>query len=155
MHIIIGANGDSLFRRLMLAMDRADLADDPRLADNAGRVERQELLDAAIAEWTASRSVGEVQAACDAISVPCGPINSIREIVEDEHFQARGCFETVQTPDGQALKVPSIAPRLSATPGRTLRGGPRLGEHTDEVLAEILHLPPEELAELRAAGVTA
>eukprot|EP00928_Gymnodinium_smaydae_P015560 TRINITY_DN15762_c0_g1_i1.p1 TRINITY_DN15762_c0_g1~~TRINITY_DN15762_c0_g1_i1.p1 ORF type:complete len:791 (-),score=142.30 TRINITY_DN15762_c0_g1_i1:88-2460(-) len=154
-HVIIGANGDSLFKRLMVAIGREDLASDERFADNAGRVEHQGLLDAAIAEWSSKHTVEEAQAACDAAQVPCGPIYSIRDIFADPHFEARGCFESVTTRDGQPLRVPAVGPKLSETPGRTLRGGPTIGEHTDEVLRRVLNMPAAEIKSLRDSGIVA
>eukprot|EP00435_Cladocopium_sp_Y103_P071808 s49_g38.t1 len=103
-YMIIGANGDSLFKRLMKAMDRAELAEDPRFADNAGRCAHKELLEEAIVQWTSSTIASEVEAACKAASVPCGPIFSIKDIVEDEHFQSRQCFEEVQL-SGRSIKA--------------------------------------------------
>ncbi|CAE8644919.1 unnamed protein product, partial [Polarella glacialis] len=152
-YTIIGANGDSLFKRLMQAMGRSDLADDQRFADNAGRCSHQALLDAAITEWTSAHSAAEVEATCRAAAVPCGPIFSVKDIMEDEHFKARNCFETVQLRDGRPLKVPAIGPKLSLTPGCTRRGGPTLGEHTTEVLRELLKMSDPEMDALRASGV--
>ncbi|CAE7462145.1 unnamed protein product [Symbiodinium natans] len=151
--MIIGANGDSLFKRLMAVMGRQELGQDPRFANNAGRCEHQDLLDEAIIAWTRSKTAAEVQAACKEAAVPCGPIYSIKDIMEDEHFQARGCFEDVHLPDGRAVKVPSIGPKLSASPGSTAAGGPRLGQHTTEVLQEKLQLSDDELSTLRTAGI--
>ncbi|CAK0877164.1 unnamed protein product [Prorocentrum cordatum] len=109
-----------------------------------------------VAEWTSGLAAAEAQARCDAAAVPCGPIYSVRDLVQDAHFQARGCFEEVATRDGRPLKVPAtVHPKLTATPGATLRGGPRLGEHTDEVLGSLLALPPGEIAALRSRGVIA
>lgn len=153
--MIIGANGDSLFKRLMNAMERPDLADDPRFANNADRCVQKDLLEEAIVAWTSSRPSAEVQAACNAVSVPCGPIFSIKDIMEDEHFQARQCFEDVRLPDGRTLKVPAIGPKLSISPGGTDHGGPRLGEHTAEVLRGLLNVTDEELSVLRSGGVVA
>lgn len=153
--MIIGANGDSLFKRLMAVMGRSDLAEDKRFEDNAGRCRHQDVLDEAIIEWTRSKDAAEVQAACKEAAVPCGPIFSIKDIMEDEHFRARGCFEDVHLPDGRSVKVPAIGPKLSATPGNTSGGGPQLGQHTTEVLREKLRLSDDELSTLRSEGVIA
>lgn len=102
--MIIGANGDSLFKRLMKAMDRAELAEDPRFVDNAGRCAHKELLEEAIVQWTSATTAFEVEAACKAASVPCGPIFSIKDIMEDEHFKSRECFEEVQL-SGRSIKA--------------------------------------------------
>ncbi|CAK9103451.1 unnamed protein product [Durusdinium trenchii] len=153
--MIIGANGDSLFKRLMNAMGRADLAEDPRFAENSGRCKHQELLDQAIIEWTSSNDASEVQAACKAAAVPCGPIFSIKEIMDDEHFQSRKCFEEVELSHGGHLKVPAIGPKLSWSPGRTDSGGPSIGQHSDEVLREKLQFSEDEISALRNDRVIA
>mmetsp|Transcript_25133 Transcript_25133/g.40812 ORF Transcript_25133/g.40812 Transcript_25133/m.40812 type:complete len:313 (+) Transcript_25133:117-1055(+) len=137
-----------------LAIDRAELAEDPRFADNAGRCAHKELLEEAIVQWTSSTTALEVEAACRAASVPCGPIFSIKDIMEDEHFKSRQCFEEVQL-SGRSIKVPSIGPKLSWSPGRTLSGGPGIGQHSDEILREKLGLSDEQLTALRSQGVVA
>lgn len=152
--MIIGANGDSLFKRLMKVMGREDLAEDPRFADNSGRCSHQELLEEAIIQWTSRTTASEVEAACKEASVPCGPIFSIKDIVEDEHFKTRQCFEEVELA-GRKVKVPSIGPKLSLSPGATVSGGPLIGQHSDEVLREKLRLSDEELSTLRQQGVIA
>ena len=147
-YMVIGANGDSLFRRLMQAIGRPDMAEDPRLANNAGRVQHEAEIDAVIATWTRSHDAATVQKTLDDIAVPGGPIYSVADMAADPHFQARGMFESVDV-QGKALKVPAILPKLSQTPGRTDHAGPRLGEHTDEVLEKLLGLDREAIAMLR------
>ncbi|CAJ1357788.1 unnamed protein product [Effrenium voratum] len=151
--MIIGANGDSLFKRLMLAMGRADLAEDPRFASNEGRCAHEDILEEVIEFWAATIPASEVESACKQASVPCGPIFSIKDIMQDEHFQARQCFEEVKLPNGQLVKVPAIGPKLSMSPGTTEHGGPALGQHSDEILREKLGLSDQELSSLRAEGV--
>ena len=151
-YVIIGANGESNYRRLMMAAGRADLAEDPALQTNAGRVAQQEKIDAAIEAWTSSHSRAEVLAALEQADVPAGAINSIADIVADPQFAARGLFEEVDTPTGK-LKVPAILPKLSATPGRTESAGPAVGSHNEAVFGELLGLGPQEIAALRARGV--
>ena len=132
-YLIIGGNGDSIFQRLMRAAGRDDLADDPRLADNAGRVEHQEEVDGAISRWTAKLDSGDVLERLAAASVPSGPIYDVADMMADPQFNARGMFETVQV-DGVPLKIPALVPRLEDTPGETLWPGPALGEHNEEIL---------------------
>jgi crotonobetainyl-CoA:carnitine CoA-transferase CaiB-like acyl-CoA transferase len=150
--VIIGGNNEAIFRRLMEVVERPDLAADPALAGNAGRVARREEIDRAIGRWTEARDRGEVIAAMEAAGVPVGPIYSVADMVTDAHFQARGLFEEVVAPGGP-LKVPAIAPRLETAPGRSEWAGPEVGEHTDQVLRERLGLAPDEIARLRSAGV--
>jgi crotonobetainyl-CoA:carnitine CoA-transferase CaiB-like acyl-CoA transferase len=151
-HVVIGGNGDSIFRRLMRAAGRPDLADDPRLATNAGRVAREPEIDAALAAWTATLPAREVAARLEAADVPVGRPYSAKDIAEDPHYAARGMFEEVEV-GGRPLRLPAMAPKLGATPGRTEWAGPERGAHTRAVLREELGLGDGELEALAAAGV--
>ncbi len=151
-YVVIGGNADSIFVRLMNAAGRADLAHDPRLADNAGRVEHEEEIDRAISAWTATLESDEVVERLAAEAVPAGPIYSVADMARDPHFQARGLFESVEI-DGKPLQVPAITPRLSATPGRTDWPGPEVGAHTEEILGERLGLSRAEIETLRREGI--
>lgn len=151
-YVLIAANADSLFRRLMTAIGREDLGDDPALAKNDGRAAQMGRIDAAIGEWTAKRTLSEVLAAMERAEVPAGHIYTVADIAADPHFAARGMIQQVVAGDGAPLKVPGIVPKLSATPGAIRSAAPRLGEHTDEVLGA-LGYDREEIARLRAQGV--
>lgn len=151
-HVVIGGNADSIYKRLMQAAQRPDLAEDPRLANNSGRVQHQREIDDAISAWTGQLKSDDVLARLDAASVPNGPINSVREIMDDPHFQARGMFESVQVGKG-TLKIPAMTPQLANTPGRTEFAGPELGAHNDEVFRGLLGLTPTEIQQLNNAGV--
>jgi formyl-CoA transferase len=153
-YALIAGNGDSIFKRLMTVIGRADLAEDPQLADNAGRVLRVEEIDAAIGAWTAQRPVGEVLAALDAASVPAGRIYTIADIAADPHYRARGMIEQVTLEDGTTVAVPGIVPKLSETPGSHRRNAPRLGQDTDAVLREI-GLSAGQIAALKQRGIVA
>ena len=135
--VVIGGNGDSIFKRLMAAIGRDDLGADPGLADNAGRAARADELDAAITAWTVQRPVADVVAVLQAASVPAGRIYTVADIASDPHFLARGMIETATTPDGLALAVPGIVPKLSATPGSIRHPAPTLGQHTADVLGAL------------------
>jgi crotonobetainyl-CoA:carnitine CoA-transferase CaiB-like acyl-CoA transferase len=152
-YIIIGGNADSIFRRLMRTIGRADLAEDPRLATNEGRVPQARMIDEAIAAWTATRPYEDAFETLDAADVPCGPIYSVADQVRDPHFAARGLIEHVRVGGGQDIAIPAIAPQLSATPGRTEWPGPPLGAHNDEVYGGLLGLSPQALADLRSRRV--
>lgn len=152
-YVVIGANGDSLFQRLMRALGRPDMADDPRFANNAGRVKHETEIDAAIAAWTRANESREILRILDDISVPGGPIYSVADMAADPHFNARGMFEQVEI-DSAPLKIPGIVPKLSDTPGATQWPGPKLGEHTDAVLRGLLGLSAAECTSLREAKVT-
>lgn len=135
-HVLIAGNGDSIFRRLALAMGRDDLAGDASLAHNDGRAARQAWLDREIEKWTMARAPADVLAAMEAADVPASRIYTVRDIASDAHYAAREMIREVQTTSGP-LKVPGVVPKLSATPGRVEGGGPTLGQHTEEVLREL------------------
>ena len=153
-YVVIGGNGDSIFRRLMVAAERPEMAEDPRLATNPGRVEHEAEIDAALAAWCAAHDAATLLDKLDAARVPAGPIYSVADMLADPHFNARGLFETVEI-DGAPLKIPAILPRLGRTPGATRWPGGALGAANDEVLGGLLGLDADALDELRAAGVIA
>jgi formyl-CoA transferase len=153
-YALIAGNGDSIFRRLMVLIGRTDLADDPALADNAGRVARVEELDRVIGEWTATRTVDEVLAALDSASVPAGRIYTIADIAADPHYAARGMLQQVHLDDGSTVAVPGIVPKLSLTPGSHRRNAPALGRDSDDVLREI-GLTPQQIQALKDRGIVA
>lgn len=150
--VLIAGNGDSIFRRLMKRIGRDDLADDPELGSNEGRVKRVEQIEAAISAWAATRKAAEVLSAMEEAGVPSGPIYTIADIARDPHYRARNMIETIKTADGLELEVPGVVPKLSETPGSLREIAPRLGQHTDEVLAG-LGLTEQQRQELRAQGV--
>ena len=132
-HVLVAGNGDSIFRRLMRAIERTDLENDPELVHNDGRVRRVEEIDAAIEAWTIQRSRDEVLAVLDAAGVPVGRIYSVADIATDPQYLARQMIVEATTADGEMLKVPGVVPKLSATPGRIAHPAPRLGEHTGDL----------------------
>lgn len=136
-YVVIGANSDSIFKRMMIAIGREDLANDRQLASNAGRVERTEELDVAIREWTMSHDLEQVLAVLEKAEVPAGKIYDITDIVNDAHYRARAMIEEHRLKDGHTVKLPGLVPKLSQTPGETRWIGPELGEHTEEVLADL------------------
>lgn len=151
-YIIIGANADSIFQRLMRAMNRPDMADDPRFKDNGGRVSHEVEIDHAISNWTASLAASEILDRLRDAAVPSGPIYSVADMMEDPHFRARGLFERVSV-DGEPLEIPAIVPRLEKTPGATHWCGPRIGSHTREVLVDLLEIDEDEFDSLEKAGI--
>lgn len=150
--IIIGANGDSIFKRLCEKMGRHDMAVDPRFADNAGRVEHEPEIDAAIAEWTGSMDSATALKLLEEAVVPSGPIYSVVDMMADEHFKARGLFEEVDV-NGRKLKLAGMVPKLSATPGRTEWPGPDVGSFNDEILGGLLGISVEERRRLADEGI--
>jgi formyl-CoA transferase len=149
---LIAGNGDSIFKRLMLAIGRADLADDPALTDNAGRVKRVEEIDAAIGAWTSKFNVTEVLAVLDQAAVPAGRIYTVEDIAADPHYLARGMLAEVSMSDGSLLKVPGMVPKLSRTPGQHRRNAPSLGQDTDAVLLD-LGITADQIIEMRKRGI--
>ena len=151
--VIIGANNDAIFKRLMNAMGRSDLADDAQLATNAGRVPRTAEIDAAIGAWTAAHDLDVVLKALDGVDVPAAKVYDVADIVSDAQYLARDMIEQHQLPDGKPVKLPGIVPKLSDTPGATQWIGPKLGEHTGEILRGLGYDTAAQQA-LKARGVT-
>jgi formyl-CoA transferase len=153
-YVLVAGNGDSIFKRLMAAIGRADLGEAPDLGSNTGRVARVAELDAAIEAWTSRRSVDEVLAALGDARVPAGKVYTARDIAEDPHYRARDMILTQQTRDGDEIEVPGIVPKLMGTPGAVRSAAPRLGEDTDAVLREI-GITDDQIAALRERKVVA
>lgn len=151
-YVVIGGNGDSIFKRLMTTAGRSDMAQNPAMADNAGRVEHQSEIDEALALWCASHSSEHIINTLEEVQVPVGPIYSVEDMMADPQYQARGMFEQVEI-DGEPLKIPAILPRLDSTPGRTDWPGQEIGSHNDEVLRDILRLDEDQIGQLRDDGV--
>jgi crotonobetainyl-CoA:carnitine CoA-transferase CaiB-like acyl-CoA transferase len=151
-HIIIGGNGDSIFKRLMNAIGRDDLANDPRLEHNPGRVRHEAELDDAILDWTRQHDAAEAIELLAEASVPAGPIYSVADMMEDEHYRARGLFEEVDV-NGRPLAIPAIMPQLNDTPGATEWPGMPVGTHNDEIYGGRLGLSTDELQALREQEV--
>ena len=147
----IGANGDAIFQRFMRAIGRDDLADDPTLADNAGRDARRDELYALIDRWAASLPQDEVLKILEQADVPASKIYSAADMVTDPQYLAREMFLNATLPDGKAFKMPGIVPKLSDTPGSAEWTGPALGEHTDSILRQ-LGYDEAQIAELRGRG---
>jgi formyl-CoA transferase len=150
--IVIAGNGDAIFKRLMTAIGRDDLAVDPQLARNDGRVPRTQEIDDAIQRWCEGRSIDAALDALAAADVPVSRIYSVADMFRDAQYAARGMIERHRLADGSRLAVPAVTPKLSATPGGTRWLGPALGEHTDAVLAQ-LGYDEAAIAALRAEGV--
>ena len=151
-YVIIGGNGDSIYKRLMHAADRADLAEHEEMQTNAGRVVHQDTIDQAIGQWCLANSSRDIIDILESERVPVGPIYNAQDMFEDPHYQARGLFEKVEI-NGKELEIPAIVPKLKSTPGKTDWPGATLGEHTESVLAELLDLDQAGFAQLKEEGV--
>ena len=152
--VLIAGNGDSIFKRLMQAVGRPDMAADPSLSDNSGRVARLVDIENAIENWTRHLKVTEVLDLLAAAQVPSGRVYTARDIAEDPHYLARDMLLSQQTRDGKPFTVPGIVPKLSASPGSIRTPAPSIGEDTDSVLAG-LGLSPQQIQSLRDKKVIA
>ena len=151
-YALIAGNGDSIYKRLMTAIGRPDLGQDPALAVNAGRVKRVAEIDAAIGQWSATLAVDAALVVLEKAGVPAGKIYTVADIAADPHYAARGMLQPLQMHDGSQLLVPGFVPKLSATPGGHRRNAPSLGQDTDAVLEEI-GLSADQIAALKARGI--
>jgi len=147
-NIVIAGNGDAIFKRLMLAIDRADMANDPQLERNDGRVPRTEEIDRAIQAWCSGKTIDDALAILQAADVPVGKIYSVRDMMTDPQFLARNMFEQHAFADGTPIKLPAVTPKLSETPGGTKWIGPELGQHNAEILRS-LGYDDAQIAQLR------
>ncbi|MDO7909482.1 CaiB/BaiF CoA-transferase family protein [Pseudomonas sp. 22-AL-CL-001] len=150
--VVIAGNSDPIFKRLMQAIGRPDLAQREELAHNDGRAPQSEMLDAAITDWTSAHPIAHVLEVLDAAEVPSGRIYSAADIVADPHYQARDMLLDATLPGGTPVKMPGIVPKLSDTPGQVNWQGPALGQHTDEVLHG-LGFDEADVQRFRQAGV--
>lgn len=149
-NLIVAANGDAIFVRLMRIIGRQDLADDASLADNAGRDARARELYAVIGAWVAANDEATVLKLAAEAEVPASRIFSAADMFADPQYLAREMLLSTRLPDGKSVRVPGIVPKLSATPGEMTWAGPKLGEHTNLVL-ERLGYPQIEIDRLRRA----
>jgi len=151
--IVMGANADGVFRRLVSCMGRPELADDERFYSHLARGENQALLDDIIAEWTRQHDMQELILILDEAGVPAGPIYSIADIAKDPHYQAREMIQEVYDRMWETVKMPGIVPKFSLTPGVIKWSGPGLGEHNDEIYRQLLNMDRKQIESLRQEGV--
>ena len=151
-YIAIGANGDSIFKRLTQAMNRDDL-DCEEFAHNDGRAKKMEYLDKQIEAWTKTMPMKEVLKILDEYKIPAGPIYNIEDIFNDIHYKERNMIEDVEVKNLGNLKMPGIMPKFSKTPGRIKWAGAKLGEHNQEIYEKMVGLSKEEIKELEEKGI--
>ncbi|MBU0725205.1 MAG: CoA transferase [Alphaproteobacteria bacterium] len=151
--ILIGANQDTVFKRLAKAMGQAELGDDPRYATHGARGQHQKELDDIIAKWTATVNAAELLDLLEESGVPSGRIYRAPEMLEDAHFKARNAIVRLMHPEFGEVAMQNVAPRLSDTPGSVRHCGPELGQHTDEILTGDLGYSAEKIATLRTTGI--
>ena len=151
-YALIAGNGDSIYKRLMEAIGRTDLATDPNLANNVGRAANAERIDAAISAFTEQHSLDFVLEAMNKAGVPAGKSYDAADIAHDPHYQARDMILDATLPDGSVVQVPGIVPKLSQTPGQITRPAPELGQHTAKVL-EGLGINAAQQADWKERGI--
>ncbi len=151
-HLILAVGNDGQFERFCAVAGCSELAKDERFATNAARVRHREVLVPLLAERLRGRRRGEWLAALEAAKVPCGPINNLEDVFADPQVQSRAMTTVTPHPHTDRLELVASPIKMSATPPTLRRPPPLLGQHTDEVLAE-LGLAPARIAELRAAGI--
>ena len=151
-HIVIGANTNSMFKRLAKAMNKPEMGDDSRFTENTDRVANQKEIETIINSWTLQINSKEALEALDVAGVAAGPIYSVKDMFEDEQYRARELFQEVSI-DGKPLTIPAIIPRLSRTPGKTDFPGSKLGAHNEEVLQNILGYTEQEIADLKTEKI--
>ena len=151
-YVLVAGNGDSIFKRLMNLIGRADLANDLALENNDGRVARVAELDQAIGVWAQTMTTDQALQLLDTVAVPAGKIYTVADIASDPHYKARGNIEHIQMRDGTKLDVPSVLPKLSRTPGSIKTLAPDIGENTDEILQSI-GLTEAQVASLKERGI--
>lgn len=151
--VLIGANQDTLFKRLCDLMGRPDLAEDVRYRDHAARGVHQNELDARIAAWTADQDIDDLLPNLEAAGLATGRIYRAPDMIADPQFVARDSIVTVPHPVFGEIKMQNAFPKLTDTPGGVRWPGPTLGEHTDAVLTEVVGMDAEKVATLRGKGV--
>ncbi|MCM3687342.1 CaiB/BaiF CoA transferase family protein [Kocuria rosea] len=156
LEVVIGGNSNSVFRRLMAAVGRADLAADESLLTTEARAAREAELNGAIADWTSSMPLKEVLELLDAAGVPAGPVYDAPSIATDEHYLARDMIqahEVVVEDEPELIRFPGVVPKIPGHQGRVQWVGPELGQHTAEVLHDLAGLSPEQIADLTPQAV--
>jgi len=150
--LVIAGNGDAIFKRLMTAIGRSDLASDVRLRNNEGRVAHEELIDQAIDRWAAQYDIDEACALLNDAEVPNGRIYTVADIVSDPQYQARDMILRDSLPDGTEVRMPGITPKFSETPGKVRWLGQDMGFHTSAVLQD-MGFDEGQIAALKTDGV--
>lgn len=150
---VIGANQDTVFKRLCKAMEQPELATNERYATHVARGNNQDELDALINDWTKTKTMAEVDALMIENGVPAGRVYRAPDMLKDPHFQAREAIADVEHPKWKNLKMQNVFPKLSKTPGEIRWAGPDFGEHTDDVYAELLNMSEEDIRDLRTRGI--
>ncbi|WP_193608625.1 CaiB/BaiF CoA transferase family protein [Nocardioides lijunqiniae] len=151
--VLIAANQDTVFKRLVAAMEQPELAEDERYATHSARGQWMEQLDGVIAQWSSTIAADDLLERLHAQGVPAGRIFRAKDMFEDAHFAAREAIVRLAHPDLGEFAMHNVAPKLSESPGRVRHVGPELGEHNDHIYRGLLGLDDDMLSSLRSAGV--
>ncbi len=151
--LVLGVANSSLWSKCCAALERPELARDPRYDTEAKRVQNRDTLIPLLNEILGGRTADEWLKRLEAVGVPAGRIRSVAEVCESAHLKARGMIVTLPHPKAGQVTVMGVPIRLHATPGRAAAAPPVLGQHTDRVLKSIVGLKPAEIARLRERGV--
>ena len=153
-HVAIHIVTEAHWQNLLKAMGREDLADDPRFATNAARVAHMDETDALVEGWTRTLGKMQVFARTKAYRIPCAPVRTAPEVMNDPHMHERGMLERIDHPELGEIVVPTTPPRLHGTDKVATGPSPTIGQHNAEIYSGWLGLSAAELAELEDAGVT-
>jgi formyl-CoA transferase len=151
--VVIAANVDNVFRKLMAAIGRPELSEDPRFVTHAARTAHKDEIEAVIAEWVGARDATEIDRLLAEAGVPCGPVNRISDLFEDPQFRARGMLVEMHDPTLGDFVAPGVVPKLSATPGQIEWSGPPPGAHNQEIYGGLLGLGDAEMEALAGEGI--
>jgi crotonobetainyl-CoA:carnitine CoA-transferase CaiB-like acyl-CoA transferase len=152
-YVCIVAGSDANFSRLCKAMDRPDLAEDPKYQRLTDRAARSDEINGIVAEWTSGHTANELEEACVRFDVPVATAYTAADMFADPHFAARGDLMTIDDPVAGPMRQQAPYPRFVGEPVTAPAGAPKLGEHTDDVLGTLLGLEHTELEVLRTQGI--
>lgn len=152
-YVVIGGNGDAIFKRMMNAIGQSGLAEDDRFTSNSGRAAHADLLDQVIEDWTKTVDFECALKTLDDAKVPAGSIYNIEDIVNDPHYQSREMIQDFKQDEKESFKIPGVVPKMSATPGETKWLGPDLGQHTEEIMKSLLAFDEKKIEELKSKGI--
>ncbi len=152
-YVVIAIGNDQLWQRFCQHVDRSDLVDDPRFKNNSSRTNNHSELRAIMNKVLSQKDTARWVEELAKIGVPCGPVNTIDKVVEDPQIRARDMIVDLSTQFAGKVQIPGIPVKLSQTPGQVDEPAPMLGQHTEEVLANLLGIPKTEIHNLQKLGI--
>lgn len=151
--VMLSAPGNSIWKRFIRVLGKKELAQAQEFSDDMARFQNRELIRPVVSAWVAERTVDEVVKILDQARVPCGPVNTIVDMVADPQLQAREMIVDVEYPGIGNITLPGLAMKLSRTPGKIYKRPPKLGEHSHEIFCGLVGLSHEDFSELKSQGV--